>query len=87
MIDLFMVVELDAGMFHPASEPDVSGSSYPTAIIPGIIRQMPATVKEKGKRRKERADRQSRLLASTAGHLADSFLAEGVIHVDRSVNW
>ncbi|KYN21825.1 Transcription factor hamlet [Trachymyrmex cornetzi] len=35
---------------------------YPTAIIPGIIRQMPVTVKEK----EGRADRQSRLLASTA---------------------
>lgn len=35
---------------------------YPTTIILGIIRQMPVTVKEK----EGRADRQSRLFASTA---------------------
>jgi len=71
-------------MFHPASEPDVSGSLLSsTAIIPGIIRQMPATVKgREGRGDREQIDR----VVFDSSHLADSF-AEGVIHVDRSVNW
>lgn len=64
MIDLFMVGVSTQECFIPRSSPMLAGLLSYTAIIPGIIRQMPATVKEKEGR--EGRDRQSRLLASTA---------------------
>lgn len=61
MIDLFMV-RVRCGNVSYLVRANVGGFSILLPIIPGIIRQMPVTVKEK----EGRADRQSRLLASTA---------------------
>lgn len=69
-------------------ESSVSGLAILLDIIPGIIRQMPKTGKRgrEKDRGEKREDRRNRLLGSEGRHLADSFV-EGVIHVDRSVNW
>lgn len=75
-------------MFRSASEPMPQWVFYPTAIIPGIIRQMPATVPEKEgeSRKRDRSGQTESSSCFDSNHLADSF-AEGVIHSDRSVNW